>query len=355
MVEQNDAVWRPPEPRELPALREHLAEYLTTFGSHLFTSAMLREGRGTLRPFGDPDLGAEMMLADEYQRLHQAQLFYVTSAITPLVHHAARNLHDRWDIEPQDLPALTGFMLFAEPLASYAREDGKNVGIVAVSWGETTLIDPCDGIWLTFWSATDFTAVIAKYRTAGFPLTEATRLARAQHAELTWDNEIYIPWGATQAVLPEGSGGRALDPTKLAAAKTTIDWLRVVHAGWIFCQPNGFIEVSEEHLPKTLRKRSARAGHSTDSVRVLSVSRKASSMPAPASEPSGRTVSVRFPVAPFLRRQAYGPRHSLRRWKVVSGHWRGPADAPVRIGKKVNLVDTPPLAHNHGTPGGEPS
>ncbi|UUV29898.1 hypothetical protein NQK81_34825 [Amycolatopsis roodepoortensis] len=343
MAEHADAAWCPPEPRELPALREHLAEYLTTFAAHLFTSALIREGRGTLRPVGDPDIGAELMLADEYRRLHQARLFYVTSDITPLVHHAARNLRDRWDIEPQDLPALTGFMLFAEPLATYAREDGKEVAIVAVSWGETTLIShPDGGLWLTFWSATDFAAVIAKFRAVGFPSAEATRLAHTQNAELTWDNEIYMPWGATQAVVPDEPGGRSLDPTKVAAAKTTIDWLRVVHAGWIFCQPNGFTEVTDEHLPKTLRKRSARAGHSTDPVRVLSVSRKTPPRPARAFEPTGRTVGVRFPVAPFLRRQAYGPNHSLRRWKVVSGHWRGPADAPVRIGKKVNLVDTPP-------------
>ncbi|WP_410599801.1 hypothetical protein [Amycolatopsis sp. lyj-90] len=347
MAEHTDGSWSPPEARELPALREHLAEYLTSFAAHLFTSAMVREGRGTLRPIGDPDIGAELMLADEYRRLHQAQLFYVTSDITPLVQHAARNLHDHWDIEPQDLPALTGFMLFAEPLATYTREDGKNVDIVAVSWGETTLIShPGGGIWLTFWSATDFAVVIAKLREAGFPTAESTRLAHAQNAELTWDNEIYMPWGATHAVVPEESGGRALDPTKVAAAKTTIDWLRVVHAGWIFCQPNGFTEVSDEHLPKTLRKRSERAGHSTDPVRVLSVSRKTPSRPARAPEPSGRTVGVRFPVAPFLRRQAYGPSHSLRRWKVVSGHWRGPADAPVRIGKKVNLIDTPPPEHD---------
>lgn len=51
------AQWRPPAPRELPALREHLADYLQTEYAYLFTAEALRQGRGTLRPNADPEVG----------------------------------------------------------------------------------------------------------------------------------------------------------------------------------------------------------------------------------------------------------------------------------------------------------
>ncbi|MEV6824937.1 hypothetical protein [Amycolatopsis sp. NPDC051102] len=50
---------------------------------------------------------------------------------------AAPSLRDEWDIQPVDLPSLTGFELFAEPMAEYVRQNGKRIDIVAVSWGGT--------------------------------------------------------------------------------------------------------------------------------------------------------------------------------------------------------------------------
>ncbi|MEU8632532.1 hypothetical protein AB0C38_10215 [Amycolatopsis sp. NPDC048633] len=128
------ASWSPPQPRELPALRKHLADYLMTWPAQLSVADALRSGRGTLRPITSPEAGADLLLADEHQRLSGAQLFYVTSDITRLVRQAAPSLRDRWDIQPHDLPASTGFILFAEPMAEYVREDGKRIDIVAVSW-----------------------------------------------------------------------------------------------------------------------------------------------------------------------------------------------------------------------------
>src|SRR5207247_2656043 len=153
------------------------------------------------------------------------------------------------------------------------REDGKPVRIVAVSWGGSDLIpSPLDGLWITFWSVTDFAAVARLARASGASAAEAMKMARTQHAELTWDNEIYMPWGASDPSYgDETSGGRAIDPARLAAAESTIEWLQTVHAGWIFCLPNALAETSEEHLPRTQRVRAERAGHSTAPVRVVSV------------------------------------------------------------------------------------
>ncbi|SEF37151.1 hypothetical protein SAMN05421837_112264 [Amycolatopsis pretoriensis] len=336
--------WRPPAPRELPALREHLADYLQTEYAHLFTAKALRQGRGTLRPDADPETGAVLLLADEHRRLRDAQLFYVTADITKLVRQAAPSLQDKWEIQPHDLPAQTGFMLFAEPMAEYIREtDGKRIDIVGVSWGGTELLtSETGGLWLSFWSVTDFAANKRLAREAGATEREAEISARRQHAELTWDNEIYLPWGATAPTIDTSLPRvRSIDPSKIAAAETTLTWLQTVHAGWIFCSPNTLTDTTEEHLPRTQRVRAERAGHTTSPVRVVSVRHRTSSKSERRNEPSGRTVSVRFPVAPFFRRQAYGPGRQLRKLTPVAGHWRGPADAPVQISKKVNLVDTP--------------
>ncbi|GAA4554273.1 hypothetical protein [Amycolatopsis samaneae] len=338
--------WRAPAPRELPALREHLADYLASEPAQLFTTSNVELGRGTLRPStSDPALSAALLLDDEHRRLSQAQLFYVTADITKAVRHAARNLTDKWDIQPHDLPATTGFMLFAAPMGEYVRDNGKTAYVVAVSWGETQLMASSDsGLWLTFWTATDFSESVRLARAFGASQREAERGARAQNAELTWDNEIYLPWGSVTVTAPdpvESPQVRTVDPTTLAASHTTIDWLRVAHAGWVFCQPNAFTDVTEQHLPKTARRRAERAGHVASPVRVVSVKHRRTRAAKPTT-PSGRTVGVRFPVDPFLRRQAYGPGWSLRRWTVVAGHWRGPENAPVRISTKVTLVDTPP-------------
>lgn len=338
------ARWQPPPPRELPALREHLTDYLQSEPAHVFTTDAMRKGRGTLRPDARPEVGAALLLADEFQRLHHAQLFYVTADITKLVRQAAPSLRDKWDIQPHDLPAPTGFMLFAEPMTEYTRADGKRIDIVAVSWGGTELVTSrSGGLWVSFWSATDFAAAKKGIRDQeGATPREAEILARRRYAELTWDNEIYLPWGATPPTIDKSAPRvRTISPDTIAAAETTLTWLQTIHAGWIFCSPNTLTEATEEHLPRTQRLRSERAGHSASPVRVVSVRHRAASKSAKREEPSGRTVSVRFPVAPFIRRQAYGPGRQLRKLTPVAGHWRGPIDAPVRITKKVNLVDTP--------------
>ena len=61
------------------------------------------------------------------------ELFWVSAPMNGLVHRAAhataRNLC------PHDLPTRTGFMIFEAPLAAYINGEGRQVQIVAVTWG----------------------------------------------------------------------------------------------------------------------------------------------------------------------------------------------------------------------------
>ncbi|MEU8632531.1 hypothetical protein AB0C38_10210 [Amycolatopsis sp. NPDC048633] len=174
---------------------------------------------------------------------------------------------------------------------------------------------------MTFWSVTDFAALKRLARSLGASAAEAEVTARQQHAELTWDNELYMPWGSTSVTVAPSPDGQVIDPASIAAAETTIGWLQTVHAGWIFCTPNTLTETTEEHLPRTQRVRAERAGYRASPVRVVSVSRRSSPTAARREdEPSGRRVGIRFPVAPFIRRQAYGPGRQLRRLTPVAGH-----------------------------------
>jgi len=354
-VNFSDSVpWDPPAPRELPALRERQAEYLLSDASLSATAMAMQKGLGTIRPAANSWEAAALLLRDEHQRLSRAKLFCFTAEITQLVQHAARSVADHWTVEPEELPALTGFAVFPAPLAMYTRIDGVEEPIVAFSWGPTDLMgSPEEGVWITFWAATDYAAVERELRNTGLHGSKAAQFARRLHAELTWDNEIYLPFGCASAPeLPSPtSAPRLADSHSIVAAQSTASWLSVVIAAWLFCQPNSFTVAEDEHLPRTLRRRAERAGLDASPVRVVSVSRMRRSARSRPTEPSGRTVGVRFPIGPFVRQQAYGPGHQLRKRKLVAGHWRGPVDAPIRIGKTVNLVDRP-LA-NDGQGAGE--
>lgn len=337
--------WDAPDPVQIAAVRERVADYLQGPFAHMFTAAVLASGKGTIRPVADPAKSAELLLADECRRLQEARLYYVTRDLVPLVEHAARNHRGRWDIQPHDLPAPSGFMVFAEPFASYVGDSGQRVDIVAASWGPSRMPSDGlpDGLWVTFWSTVDRQGIATLYREhSGLSYDEALREVLQQHAELAWDNEIYMPWGADEVVASdEDDQVRVIDPSTIAAARATIDWLRVLHAAWVFCQPNNFTDTLDSPLPRSMRRRAERSGHDSSPVRVVSVRHRHGTASRPSS-PSGRTLTVRFPVGPYMRRQAFGPGRRERRWQLVSGSWRGPVDAPVRIRPTVHLIDTAP-------------
>ena len=54
--------------------------------------------------------------------------------MTALARHAAPRLPTR-TLHAHDLPSRTGFMVFEAPLAAYVNSEGREVQIVAVSWG----------------------------------------------------------------------------------------------------------------------------------------------------------------------------------------------------------------------------
>lgn len=150
--------WSPPEPRELPAIRENLVNQMRSpYEQHVLTE-LLQNGKGTLSPHtGDVSRDAAILLSEERDRLAAAELYYVTTDMSRLAHAAAETLPVD-SSHPDDLPALAGFMLFAEPLAVYDPETDAQldssglITVVAASWGPNGVVRSDEGMWVTFWS-----------------------------------------------------------------------------------------------------------------------------------------------------------------------------------------------------------
>ncbi|MEV6871664.1 hypothetical protein [Amycolatopsis sp. NPDC051128] len=164
--------WDPPAPRELPAMREALADSLRNPFQVQALVYNLANQRGTV-PARSRDLPAEAarLLAQERTRLAGAELFYVTEDMTRLALAAAETLPVH-NLHPEDIPAQTGFVVFAEPIGACLPETLPDtpadvagvVSIVAASWGPLGG-DP--GMWITLWSASDRAAeipLLMKYR-----------------------------------------------------------------------------------------------------------------------------------------------------------------------------------------------
>lgn len=152
------AGWAPPAPSELPDLRSRLVDHLGSPGARIATRDALRAGRGAISPrTGEVERDAELLLAEEQDRLNAAQLFYVDADMTRLAVAATATLPVH-GLHPEDVPAAAGFYLFAVPIASYDLEDGPGRGepttIVAASWGSSSFarLARDAGLWMTFWA-----------------------------------------------------------------------------------------------------------------------------------------------------------------------------------------------------------
>jgi hypothetical protein len=132
--------WRPHEPARIPALRAAMAAQMRTpFEISRTAHVIARRRASIVRPAGDPEEAARILCEQEYERLTSAQLYAVTAEMTRLAVVAGESLPD-FHLEPEDVPAPTGFMVFDQPIGSYINTSGstpERFPIVAVSWDST--------------------------------------------------------------------------------------------------------------------------------------------------------------------------------------------------------------------------
>lgn len=125
---------RRPAPRDLPELRGQLAHWVAAEGPGFYL-AMALAGCQWIPP-GSTSVaaGATQIARQEHQRVVAGDLYWVSEPMTALARHAASRLPTR-TLHAHDLPSRSGFMVFEAPLAGYVNDEGREVQIVAVSWG----------------------------------------------------------------------------------------------------------------------------------------------------------------------------------------------------------------------------
>src|SRR4051812_20255427 len=116
--------WNPPEPAQVPDLRAALAAQIRTPFEISRMAEVVAGGRGSIiPPSRDSEEAARILCQQEYERLTGAQLYAVTAEMTRLAVVAGESLPD-FHLEPEDVPAPTGFMVFDEPIGSYITSEG---------------------------------------------------------------------------------------------------------------------------------------------------------------------------------------------------------------------------------------
>jgi hypothetical protein len=343
--------WNPPEPRELPALREALADSMRSPYQHQATVYALSTGSGTLTGLtGDLQQDATTLLEQEHRRLSQAELYYVTADMTRLALVAAETLPVH-SFHPEDVPAEHGFLVFAEPISAYypdgAPEVESNVvTIVVVSWGPLSdAIPRRPGVWATFWSLTDYEADAQLLHEQGLPLSKARERVRSVRAELNWDNELGMGYGAEDvAIVDHHDSGSVVHAERINTDRggwdqvkgTTVAWGQILRAAWLLITQPGVTEVEEQHLSRTMRRRAEREGYNPAAIRVVRI-RHRENTPIQDETP-GRVYHVRWTVRGHWRNQWY-PSRGEHRPVWINPHIKGPDGAPLHTSQTVHVLD----------------
>lgn len=335
--------WTSPRPAEVPALHAKVCSWLSHPFFFKVTIDALDAGQGTIIPAARNPLEAAVILhTEEASRLQDAELYSVDQEMTAQAMAAGALLPD-WSVQPDDLPAGQGFLVFDSPIGYSEATDGLIAPIVACSWGPSEhCAPPAGAVWLTFWSAPILDHLIQAGIEAGLSLAEAQHEVERSSPPLVWDDEALLCWSAGAPDIPTTPQYIPSDEVSGVIAKNrTLPWIQTVLATWLLIREPEIVEVTEQHAPRHERRRAERAGRPLPPVRVVSIHRRASSPARPAAR-SGRTVSVRFPVRGFWRDQPYGEGRALRKRRWIEPHWRGPEDAPVLLRSKVTVVEPPP-------------
>ena len=344
-------LWVPPGPTRVPALHASLQASLRHPVVITGTCNAVTAGQGTIIPLAPTPLDAALILhAEEAARLRSAELFVVDPGMTRQALAAGALLPD-WSVQPQDLPAENGFLVYDRPIG-HSRAGDLTVPIVACSWGPAPHFSPPTGaVWLTFWSAPNrdrFLDHVDRPRLGPSPPSPAKAPAAewdfsSDLPPLWWDDESLVCWSAGKPDIPLSPRFIATENVRGVIAKdATLPWIRTVLATWLLIAQPTIVEITQQVAPRPERRRAERAGHRLPPVRVVSIHRRARPASPTGTGVSGRTVRVRFPVRGFWRDQPYGKGRALRRRTWISEHWRGPENAPVLERPTVTVVDTPP-------------
>jgi hypothetical protein len=339
--------WVAPQPRELPGIREDLADQMSSRFIYTQTVELMRENRGTVVPVpGDPKASALFLLSEEQARLQAARLYSVSAEMTQIAIAAGQKLPS-WNVRPEDIPSMSGLMFFDEPIGHYATHSGAEgpriVSIVAASWGRTGYGgDPDGGRWVTFWSLThQDLGVEALRRVLEMSHRKATE-RQAMLGRFSWDNEALLTFHSNKVHIHSGGLGQLIDPSEAhLTSGTTLRFVQTVRAAWLLMKPDGkrpIAEVVDSPLSRTVRRQAERDGYDSNPVRIVTLHKqRRSNNAAPAGE---RKMKVRAHVSGHVRWQPY-PSKGVIEPIWIADHVRGPDGAPFSR-PTVTVLNRPP-------------
>jgi hypothetical protein len=298
--------------RDLPPLRDELFAWLARpERQEVYRMLGARYGWAGRKASSEVSDG---VLARERGAVRVAELFYVSSDMTDVAESAGRTLPSV-SLLREDLPAERGVMVFDRPIGNWEDEDhgGRVASIVACSWW-------CDAeaVFICFYSWRDLNLQSAQ--SAG-DLTEedVARLMREQ-PRLVHDNESRIPFGVEHSFAQ--ISGSILDT-----------WGRTVLSAWLLMQQPGVSTREPYRYGQMDRKWLKRRRLQQSPITVVRLRYAATARHGDGG--MGREYHHRWMVRGHWRRQWYPSRGAhIPLW--IAPHIKGPEDAPIKTGERVN-------------------
>jgi hypothetical protein len=347
---------------DVPGLRHQLVDYYSGPGGCNYFARALALDRQPMRPPGhDLEVAARQLTDAELGRVRDGDLWYVDEDLCDLI-DAAFPTMPAFAPEPQDLPSQAAFAVFARPIAVRDSSNDYGLGeltaamtehgnadlrrmaatnlesvtkIVAVSWGPSPSwyqppVWTRGGVWLSFYSDnTEFRA--------GLPAHIRAKVAGSL-PDLTVDNEAGVGWRPDGAPAADYSFP---EPDPDPDGGTTIDWARLVFATFQLAAQTNLSDIAVRRPGRAERRRAERAGLEERDVHVVKL--RASLTAERDSEPGAegtREWRHRWVVRGHWRNQWY-PSKDDHRPKWIAPYLKGPTDAPLLGGERVNTATAP--------------
>ncbi|MFG3157127.1 hypothetical protein ACGF7W_34410 [Streptomyces sp. NPDC048219] len=327
-----------PTAREIPEVRADLAAWAADRGRdgmanwlHCMLPPAARTSFDDLLPPGITT--PQGLAARTAAGLRAAELFYVTSDMTALAHHAAESLTD-FEMRPEDLPAPVGMLAFEDPPLRY--EAAGNQPIRLVTWG------PWLGhLAIDYWSGTreyldQVEASLPNYLGDQDPAeNEAWLRQHFAHVAPGRMANIHPIHGFTYQRTTLIEAGK---PDLSDTPEADVALLRLIQATWLLM---GQTLATSERVTadRASRRRIQRMDRDYGTeVRLIRLRRARTERGAdPAEQPGTREYQHRWVVRGHWKNQWY-PSRGAHKPIWISPYIAGPEDAPLIGGEKVLVL-----------------